>query len=78
MTTDTSKIPASRLNQKSFDAQPQSGSDNIISSCAVYSALEKKLGATDTAARASADASGNIISETYAKINDVIFYEETN
>ncbi len=42
--TDTSKIPCSRLSQDTFDQQPKSGSPNVISSGAVYKALEMKLG----------------------------------
>ena len=74
--TDTSKIPASRVLNDTLDQQPQSDSTNLISSGAVYKALEDKLGKTDTAARASADANGDLITETYARISDVIFYEE--
>lgn len=73
--TDTSKIPASRISNESFDATPQSGSSNVISSGAVFTALENKLGKTDTAAKASADADGNIINQTYAKKTEVVSYE---
>lgn len=62
---DTSKIPASRLLKESFDAIPQSGSSNVITSGAVFNALEEKLGKTDTAIKAQADADGNIINQTY-------------
>ncbi len=74
--TDTSKIPTTRLSKDTFDRQPQSGSSNIISSGAVFDALEEKLGKTDTAAKATADANGDVINQTYARISDVIFYEE--
>ena len=53
---DTSKIPASRLKQETFDNKPQDGSGNVISSGAVYNALKEKLDATDTAVKAKADA----------------------
>lgn len=39
---DTSKIPASRLKQETFDNKPQDGSGNVISSGAVYNALKPK------------------------------------
>lgn len=75
---DTSKIPASRLKQETFDNKPQDGSGNVISSGAVYNALKEKLNATGTAVKAKADADGNVISKTYARISDVIFYEVTD
>jgi len=73
--TDTSKIPASRFSQESFDTTPQSGSTNVISSGAVFNALQDKLGKTDTAAKATADAEGNIINQTYAKLSEIITFE---
>ena len=73
--SDTSKIPAPRFSQESFDATPKSGSSNVISSGAVYDALNDKLGKTDTAAKATADAEGNIINQTYAKLSDIITFE---
>lgn len=73
--SDTSKIPASRFSQESFDTTPKSGSSNVISSGAVYSALQGKLGKTDTAAKATADAEGNIINQTYAKLSEIITFE---
>lgn len=73
--SDTSKIPVSRIQKETFDTVPQSGSSNIISSGAVYDALSEKLGKTDTAAKAQADADGNIINKTYAKLSDIISYE---
>ncbi len=76
--SDFSKIPASRLQQETFDNIPQEKSNNIISSKAVYKALKEKLNATDTALKAVADAQGNDIGKTYAKIVNVIFYEETD
>lgn len=76
--SDSSKIPASRLKEDTFDATPQAGSKNIISSGAVYDALNDKLGSTATAEKAKADAEGNVISKTYARIADVIFYEVTD
>lgn len=72
---DTSKIPASRFSQESFDTTPKSGSSNVISSGAVYDALNDKLGKTDTAAKATADAEGNIINQTYAKLSEIITFE---
>lgn len=76
--TDTSKIPASRLRQDTFDSVPENGSGNVISSGAVYKALEGKLDIAAVADRAKADADGNIIGKTYARISDVIFYEVTD
>ena len=73
--SDTSKIPASRFSQESFDTTPKSGISNVISSGAVYDALNDKLGKTDTAAKATADAEGNIINQTYAKLSDIITFE---
>ena len=73
--TDTSKIPASRFSNESFDSIPKSGSPNVISSEAVFNALKDKLGKTDTAAKATADAEGNIINQTYAKLSDILTFE---
>lgn len=73
MTDDTSKIPATRLH---LDEKPVSGSDNLITSRAVAKALADV--SAQTAERAVADADGNNIGKTYARISDVIFYEETN
>ena len=77
MSVDSSKIPTSRLKKETFDAEPKSGSSNIVSSGAVFTALSNKLDKEATADKATADANGNVITETYAKISDVIFYEET-
>lgn len=44
-----------------------SGGAALVTSGAVYSELEKKLSVTGTAAKATADADGNNISNTYAK-----------
>ena len=49
------------------DSTPTSGSSNAISSGAVYTALAGKLGTTETAAKATADADGNNIANTYLK-----------
>lgn len=73
MTEDKSKIPATRL---CLDEKPVSGSDNPITSGAVAQALADV--SAQTAERAVADADGNNIGKTYARISDVIFYEETN
>ena len=73
MTDDTSKIPATRLF---LDEKPVSGSDNPITTGAVAKALADV--SAQTAERAVADADGNNIGKTYARISDVIFYEETN
>ena len=62
--TDTSKIPASRFSNESFDSIPKSGSPNVISSEAVFNALKDKLGKTDTAAN-----------QTYAKLSDILTFE---
>lgn len=48
-----------------LDSSPTSGSNNAITSGAVYSALSGKLSTTGTAAKATADASGNNIANTY-------------
>ncbi len=72
MTIDGSKIPATRLY---MDEIPVSGSNNLITSGAVAQALVNA--SKETAERAVADADGNDIGKTYARISDVIFYEET-
>ena len=72
MSIDTSKIPVTRL---CMDNTPTSGSDNLITSGAVAQALANA--SKQTAERAVADADGNDIGKTYARISDVIFYEET-
>ena len=64
---DKSKIPASRI---AIDASPVVGSNNLITSGAVAKALD------EVAEQVQTDAEGNNISSTYAKIADVIFYEE--
>ena len=48
-----------------LDSSPTSGSNNAITSGAVYTALSGKLSTTGTAAKATADASGNNIANTY-------------
>jgi len=62
-----SKIPASRIV---VDNLPIVGSENLITSGAVATAFEQAK------EQAKTDAEGNNISSTYAKIADVIFYEE--
>ena len=64
---DKSKIPASRI---AIDESPVAGSNNLITSGAVAKALD------EVAEQVQTDAEGNNISSTYAKIADVIFYEE--
>ena len=71
MNKDTSRIPATRL---CMDDTPTSGSNNLITSGAVAQALANA--SKQTAERAVADADGNDIGKTYARISDVIFYEE--
>ena len=66
----TDNIPtgnASVAGKVKVDSAPTSGSSNAISSGAVYSALAGKLGTNETAAKATADASGNNIVNTYLK-----------
>ena len=72
MTMDTSKIPTTRL---CMDDTPTSGRVNLITSGAVAQALANA--SKQAAERAVADADGNDIGKTYARISDVIFYEET-
>ena len=65
----TDNIPAastSTAGKVKLDLSPTSGSNNAITSGAVYTALSDKLSTTGTAAKATADASGNNIAETYA------------
>ena len=49
-----------------LDSSPTSGSNNAITSGAVYTALSDKLDVDGTAAKATADANGNTITTTYA------------
>ena len=58
---------ASVAGKVKVDSTPTSGSSNAISSGAVYTALAGKLGTTETAAKATADADGNNIASTYLK-----------
>ena len=67
MTVDKSKIPVTRII---VDASPVAGSNNLITSGAVAQAMD------EFAEQVQVDAEGNNISKTYAKIADVIFYEE--
>jgi len=67
MTEDKSKIPVTRII---VDASPVAGSHNLITSGAVAQAMD------EFAEQVQVDAEGNNISKTYAKIADVIFYEE--
>ena len=65
----TDNIPSastSAAGKVKLDSTPTSGSSNAITSGAVYSALSGKLSTTGTAAKATADASGNTITTTYA------------
>lgn len=66
----TDNVPtgsASVAGKVKVDSTPTSGSNNAISSGAVYSALAGKLDTTGTAAKATADAEGNNIASTYLK-----------
>ena len=49
-----------------LDSSPIANSANAITSGAVHTALSDKLNKTDTAAKATADGSGNNIAATYA------------
>lgn len=65
----TDNIPAastSTAGKVKLDLSPTSGSNNAITSGAVYTALSDKLSTTGTAAKATADANGDVISTTYA------------
>lgn len=65
----TDNIPTASISvagKVKLDASPTSGSDNAITSGAVYSALAGKLAANGTASKATADANGNDIAATYA------------
>lgn len=55
-----------KQNTLTFDTTPKSGSTNPVTSGGVYTALAGKLSTSGTAARATADASGNNIVNTYA------------
>lgn len=65
----TDNVPIATTNtagKVQLDSSPTSDSSNAITSGAVYTALSGKLSTTDTAAKATADASGNTITATYA------------
>lgn len=49
-----------------LETSPVSGSGNVITSGAVYTALANKLDKTATAVKATSDANGNNIASTYA------------
>lgn len=55
-----------KQNTLTFDTTPKSGSTNPVTSGGLYTALAGKLSTSGTAARATADASGNNIVNTYA------------
>ena len=66
----TENVPTastSTAGKVKLDSSPTSGSNNAITSGAVYTALAGKLGTNETAAKATADASGNNIVNTYLK-----------
>ena len=65
----TDNVPAATTSNAGIvqlDNEPVANSNNAITSGAVYTALTDKLSTTGTAAKASADASGNNIADTYA------------
>ena len=65
----TDNIPTastSTAGKVKLDSSPTTGSNNAITSGAVYTALNNKLDKTGTAAKATADANGNNIASTYA------------
>ena len=65
----TDNIPAastSTAGKVKLDSSPTSGSNNAITSGAVYTALSDKLSTSGTAAKATADANGDNITTTYA------------
>ncbi len=65
----TDNIPTastSTAGKVKLDSSPIAGSNNAITSGAVYTALNNKLDKTGTAAKATADANGNNIASTYA------------
>ena len=68
----TENIPTastSMAGKVKLDSSPTSGSNNAITSGAVYTALSGKLSTTGTAAKATADADNNNIATTYLKKN---------
>lgn len=65
----TDNIPTATTSKAGIvklDNTPTSGSNNAITSGAAYTALSGKLATTGTASKATADASGNTITSTYA------------
>lgn len=59
-----------------LDNTPTESSTNVLSSGGTKIALDEKLDVSGTALKATADAEGNNISQTYAKLADVISFEE--
>ena len=65
----TDNIPTastSTAGKVKLDSSPTSGSSNALTSGGAYTALSGKLSTSGTAAKATADASGNNIANTYA------------
>ena len=65
----TDNIPTastSTAGKVKLDSSPTSGSNNALTSGGAYTALSGKLSTSGTAAKATADASGNNIVNTYA------------
>ena len=65
----TDNIPTastSTAGKVKLDSSPTSGSSNALTSGGAYTALAGKLSTSGTAAKATADASGNNIANTYA------------
>lgn len=65
----TDNIPTastSAAGKVKMDSTPTSGSNNALTSDGAYTALSGKLSTSGTAAKATADASGNNIANTYA------------
>ena len=61
----------SKQDKLTIDTSPINGSGNPVSSGGVYTELAGKLPTNGTAAKATADANGNVIATTYAKSADV-------
>ena len=70
----TTNVPDASTSAKGLvqlETTPTANSTKVLTSGAVKTALDGKLGSTETAAKATADASGNTITSTYATKTEV-------
>ena len=75
----TTNVPEATTSAKGIvqlEATPTASSTKALTSGGAKTALDNKLDKTGTAAKATADASGNNIASTYATKAEIITYEE--